>query len=66
MELNIRDNQISMVYLVGAPIFISLLLIHFYYCWLSVRECHRSRVRGEHRLLLSHAHASVVLQVEVY
>ncbi|EDW24823.1 GL23174 [Drosophila persimilis] len=58
----LTDNQIGMVYLVGAPIFISLMLVHFYYCWLSVRECRRSRGR---KSLLSEA-PEAILQVEVY
>ncbi|XP_022211534.1 uncharacterized protein LOC111066895 [Drosophila obscura] len=56
------DSQISMVYFVGAPIFISMLLVHFYYCWLSVRECRRSSVRNAYlnTPLLSDAHEPVL------
>ncbi|KAH8264088.1 hypothetical protein KR038_002528, partial [Drosophila bunnanda] len=44
-------DQIPLKYFLSAPAFIFVLVIFFYYCYLSVRECRRSRGRESTPLL---------------
>ncbi|KAH8337279.1 hypothetical protein KR059_005132 [Drosophila kikkawai] len=44
-------NNIPIKYFISAPAFIFVLFIFFYYWYLSVRECRRSRLRESTPLL---------------
>ncbi|KAH8243108.1 hypothetical protein KR032_004695 [Drosophila birchii] len=44
-------DQIPLKYFIFAPAFIFVLIIFFYYWYLSVRECRRSRGRESATLL---------------
>ncbi|XP_020813202.1 uncharacterized protein LOC110188018 [Drosophila serrata] len=44
-------NQIPLKYIITAPACLFMLFIFFYYCYLSVRECRRSRGRESTSLL---------------
>ncbi|XP_017113541.1 uncharacterized protein LOC108136727 [Drosophila elegans] len=39
------DSQIHLSYFICGPVFIAMVFIYFYYCYLNVRECRRSRGR---------------------
>ncbi|XP_017013405.2 uncharacterized protein [Drosophila takahashii] len=39
------DSQIHLSYFICGPVFILMVFIYFYYWYLNVRECRRSRGR---------------------
>ncbi|KQS38819.1 uncharacterized protein LOC26526837 [Drosophila erecta] len=39
------DIQIHLFYFICGPVFIWMVFMYFYYCYLNVRECRRSRGR---------------------
>ncbi|XP_017039771.1 uncharacterized protein LOC108087100 [Drosophila ficusphila] len=39
------DAQIYLSYFICGPVFAVMLFVYFYYCYLNVRECQRSRGR---------------------